>query len=109
MFHVKQKMEGLKMKKYIAIGHFKDNKNHLTCVSFQASTKANFATDLRGNDFVAIAVFTEKNFNEIKNMDIFELIDKVKKITTNYRVWNDIIDYIEQCADIMEEKLASAQ
>ena len=97
------------MKKYIAIGHFKDSKNHLTCVSFQSSTKANFATDLHCNEFVAIAILTEKTFNEIKNMDIFELIDKVKKITTNYHVWNDIIDYIEQCADIMEESLKNAQ
>lgn len=97
------------MKKYIAIGHFKGNKESTISVADMTSTKANFAENLRGNEFVAIAIFTEKSFNEIKNLDAMEMYEKVKKLTTNWRVWNLICEYIEQCSDIMEEKLAKAE
>jgi hypothetical protein len=96
------------MKKYIAIGHFKGSKNTVSVADI-TSSKSNFEADLRMNAFVAIAVLTEKTFNEIKAMDSMEIFEKVKKLTTNYRVWNEICDYIEQCMDIMEEKLANAQ
>lgn len=44
----------------------------------------------------------------LKNIDFMGLFHEVKKMTTNYRRWNDICDYIEQCLDIMEEKLDRA-
>ena len=97
------------MNKYIAIGHFKGSKESTISVVDLASTKANFAENLRGNEFVAIAILTEKAFNEIKNMDAMEMYDKVKKLTTNWRVWNLICEYIEQCSDIVEEKIANAK
>lgn len=30
-------------------------------------------------------------------------------MTSNYRVWNDVADYIEQCCDIMQEKFELAK
>lgn len=33
----------------------------------------------------------------------------VKKLTSNYRVWNAVADYIEQCFDLMTEKLQAAK
>ena len=55
--------------------------------------------------YLAIKKYAEKI---LKNTDSFDLFDEVKKMTGNYRKWNDICDYIEQCFDIMEEKLANA-
>ena len=96
------------MKKYIAIGHWEESQN-TTSVAMMTSTMANFKDNLKGNGFKAYAVLTEKTFNEVKNMDCFEIIDKVHKLTSNWRKYNEIIDYIEQCMDIMEERLANAQ
>lgn len=39
---------------------------------------------------------------------VYDLFNEVKKMTTNYRRWDDITEYIEQCFDIMEEKMARA-
>lgn len=96
------------MKKYIAIGHWYDSKNTVSTASCEIS-KACFIENLKANGFRAYAVLTEKAFNEMKTLDCFELCDKVKKLTSNYRKWNEIIDYIEQCADIMELKLEEAK
>ena len=95
------------MKKYIAIGHWYDSKNTVSTVACDIS-KANFIENLKGNGFKAYAVLTEKAFNEMKSLDCFELYDKVQKLTSNYRMWNVITDYIEQCTDIIEGKLEDA-
>lgn len=95
------------MKRYLAIGHFKESKN-VTCVSSIGSSIKDFRTDLSGNAFVPYIVITEEKFNSIKNMDDFDIFEVVKKMTTNHRVWNVVTDYISQCSDIMEEKLSRA-
>lgn len=41
--------------------------------------------------------------------DCFGVFEQVKKLTTNYRVWNKVTDYIEQCFDFIEERLAAAK
>lgn len=95
------------MKKYLAIGHFKGSEN-MVSVAMQCSTKESFKQNLLGNEFVAYVVITEKKLETIKNLDCFDLFDEVKKMTSNYRKWNDVTDYIEQCLDIMEERMANA-
>lgn len=95
------------MRKYLAIGHFKENKN-ITCVAMKSTTKKNFQQDLIGNGFVAFVVITEKRFESLKMLDRFDLFYEIKKMTSNYRVWNDVSDYIDQCLDIMEERLQKA-
>ena len=97
------------MKKYIAIGHFKGNEN-MVSVAMTCSSRKNFEDNLRGNEFVAWAVIGERKMEALRENldDCFGLWDEVKKLTTNYRRWNDLCDYIGQCFDIMEEKLANA-
>ena len=95
------------MKKYIAIGHYKDTDN-LTSVALSKSTKKDFIVDLRGNEFVEFAVLTESMFNKMLNMTYEELWNQVKKLTTNYRKWNEIYEYFSQCYDIMQERLEVA-
>ena len=95
------------MKKYLAIGHFGDSKN-MTSVAMEVPTRKSFLEDLGGNDFIAWAIISEKKMEILKNADSFELWNEVKKMTGNYRKWNDLFDYIEQCFDIMEEKMARA-
>ena len=95
------------MKKYIAIGHWAWNKN-ITSVATVEYTKANFMDTLKGNEFRPYIVLTEKTFNELKKLDCLEMFDKVKKLTSNWRKYGEIVDYIEQCADIMEEQLTNA-
>ncbi len=85
---------------YAAIGHFKGSEN-MTCVASTNATKKAFQDDLRGNEFVAYAVLTEWMFGRLMSLKDFELYEQVKKLTSNYRKWNDLTDYIEQCSDII--------
>lgn len=94
------------MKKYLAIGHFDWTKN-MTSVALPANTMADFKNDLSANAFIPYVIITEKRMETIKNLDSFYLFEEVKKMTTNYRRWGDICDYIEQCFDIMEDKMAA--
>lgn len=96
------------MRKYIAIGHFKWSEN-ITSVAMKNNTMKDFRNDCGGNEFIPLAILTEKKMETIKKTDKFHLYDEVKKMTSNYRKWNDICDYIEQCFDIMEEKMEKAE
>lgn len=91
------------MKTYAAIGHFKDC-TYMTSVAMQCSSVKNFRENLMGNEFVAYAIISEKKLETLKTKDSFELWDEVKKLTTNYRKWNDLCDYFEQCMDMLEER-----
>lgn len=95
------------MKKYLAIGHFRDSKN-MTSVSMKNNSMADFRTDLSGNEFIPYVIFTEKAVYNLADVDSFDLFDIIKKKTSNYRKWNDIYEYIDQCYDIMLDKLANA-
>lgn len=48
------------MKKYLAIGHFKESKD-LTSIAMKATTKENFVKNMLCNEFVAYVIITEKN------------------------------------------------
>lgn len=96
------------MKTYLAIGHFKESEN-MTSVAMKCSSVKCFRDNLGGNGFIPWAVISEKKLETLKNTDDFTLFDEVKKLTSNYRKWNDICDYIEQCLDIMEEKMRAAE
>lgn len=95
------------MKKYIAIGHFEESEN-MTSVAMTTTSRKNFRDNCGGNGFIPWAIISEKKMEVLKNTDSFDLFDEVKKLTSNYRRWNDICEYIEQCFDIMEEKMARA-
>lgn len=95
------------MKSYIAIGHFKESKN-ITCVADIANTKKDFQKDLKGNGFVAYVVITENKLKKLEELEGMDLFLEVRKMTTNYRIWNDVTDYIEQCLDIMKNKMVNA-
>lgn len=95
------------MKKYAAIGHFKGSEN-MVSVAMKSTTIKSFRENLYGNEFIPFCIISEKKFEVLKNADCMDLFEEVKKMTTNYRKWNDICEYIEQCSDIMEERLANA-
>lgn len=95
------------MKKYIAIGHFVDEEN-ITSVAMSKNNMKAFRDDCGGNGFIPWVIITEKRMATLKELDTFDLFEEVKKMTTNYRRWNDITEYIEQCLDIMEERMARA-
>lgn len=63
-----------------------------------------------GNEFVPYVVLTEKMLNKIQactySMDIF---NQVAKMTTNYRVWKKVTDYLVQCSDIIADKVENAK
>lgn len=97
------------MRKYLAIGHFKGSEN-MVSVAMQTTNEKSFRENLIGNEFIAWAVITEKKMETLKNTDdYFGLWEEVKKLTGNYRKWNDLFDYIGQCFDIMEERMAMAE
>lgn len=97
------------MNVYAAIGHFKGSKN-ITCVTMKDYTRKSFEQNLRGNEFVAYAVITEKKLEELKKVsDSYDMFNEAKKLTSNYRLWDDLTDYLDQCLDIVEEKMNSAE
>ncbi len=97
---------------YIAIGHEHGKKDCTTCVAIcQSSIKA-FRADLRGW-FVPVVVITEKKLHEMiagkESADPLELLNMVKGLNSNYRVWNHICEFVKQCDDIMLEKIEDAK
>lgn len=96
------------MKKYLAIGHWAESKNATVCVAMKCTTNKSFRENLAGNGFVPYVVISEKKMEILKNTDEFQLFYEVKKMTSNYRIWNHVCDYIDQCFDIMEEKMKNA-
>lgn len=96
------------MKKYIAIGHFKDSKN-VTSVVIPQVTKKAAVSDCYGNAFVPYVVLTEKTFKNLPLNDDLEVFYLVKKMTTNYRIWGIVTDYLTECADLIIEKLNNAE
>ena len=93
------------MKKYLAIGHWENNKN-MTSVVMRCTTTKSFRENLGGNGFIPYVVISEKKMKILKNTE--DLFNEVKKMTSNYRRWNDVCEYIEQCFDIMEERMKNA-
>ena len=91
-----------KMKVYAAVGHFKGCEN-MKAVAMKCNSKSNFVADLRGNEFVPYIVITENMLEKLKTMDNWELYKQVRKMTTNYRLWNDLADYLIQCLDFVED------
>lgn len=97
------------MNVYVAIGHFKENKN-ITCVAETQNTKKAFMTDCYGNEFVPYVVLTEKMFSKIQSCDdSMAVFEQVKKMTTNYRVWDKVTDYLIECSDIITAKVENAK
>ena len=93
------------MKKYITIGHLENEE--ITSAAFAANTMKEFKQELKANGFTPWLVLTEKGFIDIINgADIFEI---VKKKVSNFRRWDEITEYIEQCSDIMQIKLRMAE
>ena len=96
------------MNAYIAIGHFKDSENTTTVALMQRTKKA-FMRDCYGNDFVPYVVLTETMAEKVLHLDHMALWDQVRKLTSNFRKWNEVTDYIEQCGDIIADKIAQVK
>ena len=92
------------MKKYIAIGHWKDCKN-ITCVASANCSDKWFRDDLKAIRFVPYVTFSEKKFESFRTMDLLEVFYEVKKLTSNYRKWNEVSEYIFGCFNFIEYKL----
>lgn len=90
--------------RYIAIGHWEESKNITSVVDVDTSIK-NFRQTLSGNAFIPYVIITEKRFKNFETMNDYDIFEEVKKMTSNYRVWDSVSDYIAQCFDIMLEKL----
>ena len=78
---------------YAAIGHFKGSEN-TTCVASTNLTKKAFQDDLR---------------DRLMSLDGLDRWEQVKKLTSNYRKWRELDDYIEQCGDIIASKMQAAR
>lgn len=95
----------MSMKIYAAIGHFKDSKN-ITSVVFEQNTKKDFMRDCYGNEFVPYVVFTESMLNKILALDCgMDVYEQVKKMTSNYRVWNEVTDFLTQASYLITDKV----
>jgi hypothetical protein len=102
-------MEVIKMKVYAAIGHFNDSKN-ITAIAFQQNTKKDFLRDCYGNAFVPYVVLTEKTLSKVQECrSSLEIFETIKGLTSNFRVWDDVTEYLEQCFDLLTEKVNAAK
>lgn len=90
---------------YAAIGHFKDTKN-ISSVAFRQNTKKDFMFDCSRNEFAAYVVLTETMIEKIFSLESsWDVYEQVKKLTTNYRVWNEVTEYITQAGYLVTEKV----
>lgn len=95
------------MKIYVAIGHYKGSEN-IICVATMQATKKAFVTDCNNNSFVTYVVMTETMLARVVAADkVFGVYDLVKKMTSNYRIWDDVTDYLTNCIDIIVDKVES--
>ena len=62
--------------------------------------------DCYGNDFVPYVVLTEAMVEKVLSLNGMALWDQVRKLTSNFRKWDEVADYIEQCGDIIEAEIA---
>lgn len=100
-----------KMKVYVAIGHFKGTKN-IICITEKTFTRKQFEKDCRRNEFVSYCIITESMMQkllQLKSCGGMELYYQVCKMVTNYRVICDVEKYINQCSDIILEKMEIAK
>lgn len=91
------------MKKFVAIGHWDSNKN-ITSVAGDNNNRKAFEEDLRNNVFVAYMIFSEQRISEYKEADIFGRLDM---ISSRNRHAMDVEEYLNECMDIIENKLAA--
>lgn len=91
------------MKKFVAIGHWDTNKN-ITSVAGDNNNRRAFEEDLRNNGFVAYMIFSEQRISEYKEADIFGRLDM---ISSRNRHAMDVEEYLNECMDIIENKLAA--
>lgn len=86
----------------IATGYNGSPRGEANCCDKKA-----FMNDCYGNEFVPYVVLTEKMLSKIQSCtDIYE---QVKKMTTNYRVWNNVADYLTECLNIIADKVENAK
>ena len=91
------------MKKFVAIGHWDFSKN-ITCTAGEARTMGEFKDDLRGNGFTPWLVLSAEKVSAYKAADVFGRLDM---ISSRNRHCLDIQDYMNECMDIIENKLAT--
>jgi hypothetical protein len=94
------------LKIYVAIGHFKDDKN-ICSVVLEQHTKKDFMTDCYANGFAPYVVLTEKMLDRIFNKceSGMEVYEQVTKMTSNYRVWNIVTDYLTQAGYLITDEI----
>lgn len=97
------------MKKFVVIGHWREEKHATTCVVTVANSLEDARRECNANGFVDYVVIPEKKLETLKGMDSFELLREVEKMTTNCRKWDEIADYIERRMDVMEECIAKCE
>ena len=82
--------------------------NNELCVCSDWTLQGFREHDLCG-EFVAYAVLTEWMFDRLMSLDGLDRWEQVKKLTSNYRKWRELDDYIEQCGDIIASKMQAAR
>ncbi len=97
------------MKKYIAIGHWRESMDATISIATTGTSLKDARHTYAANEFVPYVIISEKKFNEMKDATSIEVFEQIQKMTSNYRKWNLITDYIDQCFDIMEEKLSEVE
>ncbi len=97
------------MKKYIALGHFKGKtKESITSIVITQVNKKAALNDCYGNEFVPFVVITEEAFYNLDSGDVYNVFQAVKKMTTNYRVWDLVAQYLVDCRAIIIDNLNKA-
>lgn len=96
---------------YIAIGYFKSKKDNITCVAYKDRSKKDFIDSLRSNEFVAYSVFSKYKMCQIEQAEgnSFDLYNLMKGVSSSYKAAGLSADYLEQCLDIIQDKIEKAK
>ena len=94
----------MEIKRYIVIGHFKNNTN-ITSIADCGYTIKDVRMDCRGNDFIPYVILNEKKFISLNGKGVYQTFEALKHLTSNYYKRIVVTNYIIHCYDIMQQKI----
>ena len=95
------------MKAYV--GFVRTEQGNMTAVAEVANSRRAFENDLRKNGFRVIYLMNYDEVERVSNLEGIARIDWVHETRTAWKQRDMVLDYIDQCMDIIADKVQAAR